>query len=93
MFGTGQAAPRPDHTFQMKFEKIPGHKKDFNHWTINGKSFPDIEKLRLEKASATGWCSTTIAATFIRCICIVTPSKSRKWEQAHGRPDEGCDQR
>ena len=49
MFGTGQAAPQPDHTFQMKFEKIPGHKKDFNHWTINGKSFPDIERLRLEK--------------------------------------------
>jgi FtsP/CotA-like multicopper oxidase with cupredoxin domain len=33
----------------MKFEKIPGNRKDFNHWTINGKSFPDIEKLRLEK--------------------------------------------
>jgi FtsP/CotA-like multicopper oxidase with cupredoxin domain len=33
----------------MKFEKIPGHKKDFNHWTINGKGFPEIEKLRLEK--------------------------------------------
>jgi FtsP/CotA-like multicopper oxidase with cupredoxin domain len=33
----------------MKFEKIPGNRKDFNHWTINGKSFPDIERLRLEK--------------------------------------------
>ncbi len=49
LFGTGQAAPQPDHTFQMKFEKIPGHKKDFNHWTINGKSFPDVERLKLEK--------------------------------------------
>jgi FtsP/CotA-like multicopper oxidase with cupredoxin domain len=33
----------------MLIQKIPGNKKDFNHWTINGKSFPDIEKLRLEK--------------------------------------------
>jgi FtsP/CotA-like multicopper oxidase with cupredoxin domain len=49
MFGSGGNAPEPDHTFEMKFEKIPGHKVDFNHWTINGKSFPDIERLRLEK--------------------------------------------
>ena len=49
MFGSGGTAPEPDHTFEMKFEKIPGHKVDFNRWTINGKGFPDIEKLRLEK--------------------------------------------
>jgi FtsP/CotA-like multicopper oxidase with cupredoxin domain len=48
-FGTGASAPEPDHTFEMKIQKIPGNRKDFNHWTINGKSFPDIEKLRLEK--------------------------------------------
>lgn len=48
-FGSSAAAPEPDHTFEMKFEKIPGKRVDFNHWTINGKSFPDIEKLRLEK--------------------------------------------
>jgi FtsP/CotA-like multicopper oxidase with cupredoxin domain len=33
----------------MLIQKIPGNRKDFNHWTINGKSFPDLEKLRLEK--------------------------------------------
>jgi FtsP/CotA-like multicopper oxidase with cupredoxin domain len=49
MFANGSAAPEPDHTFEMKFQKIPGKRVDFNHWTINGKSFPDIEKLRLEK--------------------------------------------
>jgi len=49
MFGSGGTAPEPDHTFEMKFEKIPGHKVDFNRWTINGKSFPDIEPLRVEK--------------------------------------------
>ena len=47
-FGAG-TVPEPDHTFEMKFEKIPGKRVDFNHWTINGKSFPDIDKLRLEK--------------------------------------------
>jgi FtsP/CotA-like multicopper oxidase with cupredoxin domain len=49
LFGSDRQAPEPDHTFEMKFQKIPGNRKDFNHWTINGKSFPDIEKLRLEK--------------------------------------------
>ena len=49
LFGSDRPAPEPDHTFEMKFQKIPGNRKDFNHWTINGKSFPDIEKLRLEK--------------------------------------------
>jgi len=48
-FGNGLAPAKPDHTFNMKFAKIPGNRKDFNHWTINGKSFPDIERLRLEK--------------------------------------------
>ena len=33
----------------MLIQKIPGNKKDFNHWTINGKSFPDIEKLKVQK--------------------------------------------
>ena len=49
MFSNDRPAPEPDHKFEMLIRKIPGNKKDFNHWTINGKSFPDIEKLRLEK--------------------------------------------
>ena len=48
-FSNDRAAPEPDHTFEMHIEKIPGNKKDFNHWTINGKSFPDIERLRVQK--------------------------------------------
>jgi FtsP/CotA-like multicopper oxidase with cupredoxin domain len=48
-FGTDGAAPEPDHKIEMKFQKIPGNRKDFNHWTINGKSFPEIDRLRLEK--------------------------------------------
>ena len=49
LFSNDRPAPEPDHQFDMLIQKIPGNKKDFNHWTINGKSFPDIEKLRLEK--------------------------------------------
>jgi FtsP/CotA-like multicopper oxidase with cupredoxin domain len=62
----------------MKFEKVSGHKVDFNRWTINGKSFPDIEKLRLEKGKATNSPSTTTAAIFIRCICTGTPLKAQR---------------
>ena len=49
LFASDRPAPQPDHQFEMKFEKIPGNRKDFNHWTINGKSYPDNGKLRLEK--------------------------------------------
>ena len=49
LFASDQPGPKPDHQFDMKFEKIPGNRKDFNHWTINGKSYPDNGKLRLEK--------------------------------------------
>lgn len=42
-------APEPDHQFEMTFGKIPGNRVDFNRWTINGKSFPEIEKLPLQK--------------------------------------------
>ncbi len=48
-FSNDRPSPEPDHTFEMLIQKIPGNKKDFNHWTINGKSFPEIEKLKLEK--------------------------------------------
>jgi FtsP/CotA-like multicopper oxidase with cupredoxin domain len=48
-FGTDRPAPEPDHKIEMKFGKIPGNRVDFNHWTINGKSFPDNGRLRLEK--------------------------------------------
>jgi FtsP/CotA-like multicopper oxidase with cupredoxin domain len=48
-FSNAAPAPEPDHTFEMLIQKIPGNKKDFNHWTINGNSFPDIERLRVQK--------------------------------------------
>jgi FtsP/CotA-like multicopper oxidase with cupredoxin domain len=48
-FAGDRPAPQPDHQIEMKFGKIPGNRVDFNHWTINGKSFPENGKIRLEK--------------------------------------------
>jgi FtsP/CotA-like multicopper oxidase with cupredoxin domain len=48
MFSQDRPAAEPDHKFDMLIRKVPGNKKDFNRWTINGKSFPEIEKLPLE---------------------------------------------
>jgi FtsP/CotA-like multicopper oxidase with cupredoxin domain len=48
-FAADRTAPQPDHQIEMKFGKIPGNRVDFNHWTINGKGFPENGKIRLEK--------------------------------------------
>lgn len=45
VFGTKDQPAQPDETFELKFEKIPGEKKRFNGWTINGKSYPDTTPL------------------------------------------------
>ena len=39
------AAPVPDETISLKFEKIPGGRGGYNRWTINGKSWPDTNPL------------------------------------------------
>jgi FtsP/CotA-like multicopper oxidase with cupredoxin domain len=49
IFGTQDAHPQPDGTFELLFEKIPGNRVDFNRWTINGKSWPDTEPMMVEK--------------------------------------------
>jgi FtsP/CotA-like multicopper oxidase with cupredoxin domain len=48
-FAGDRPAPQPDHQIEMKFGKIPGNRVDFNRWTINGKSFPENGRIRLEK--------------------------------------------
>jgi FtsP/CotA-like multicopper oxidase with cupredoxin domain len=45
VFGTNTARPEPDHRFNLVFEKIPGGHGGFNRWTINGKSWPDVDPL------------------------------------------------
>lgn len=49
IFSSDQPAPPPDHQIEMKFGKIPGNRVDFNHWTINGKGFPENGRIRLER--------------------------------------------
>ena len=45
IFGTSAATPEPDQRFNLTFEKIPGGHGGFNRWTINGKSWPDVDPL------------------------------------------------
>jgi FtsP/CotA-like multicopper oxidase with cupredoxin domain len=50
IFGSGQRAPEPNERIEMVFEKIPGQRVDFNHWTINGKQWPDVDPIRVQRA-------------------------------------------
>ncbi|HEY3168693.1 MAG TPA: multicopper oxidase domain-containing protein [Candidatus Binatia bacterium] len=45
VFGTTTTTPEPDDRFNLVFEKIPGGRGGFNRWTINGKSWPDVDPL------------------------------------------------
>ena len=45
VFGaSGRVTPAPDETIPMIFGKINGGREQFNHWTINGKSFDPKEQ-------------------------------------------------
>jgi len=48
MFGFQKAVPEPDEKFEMTFKRVPEEGVIFNRWTINGKSWPDIEPLRVK---------------------------------------------
>ncbi len=43
--GLAVAAPTPDETISLKFEKDSGGRGGYNRWTINGKSWPDTNPL------------------------------------------------
>ena len=45
VFGTTTTNPQPNDHFNLVFEKIPGGHGGFNRWTINGKSWPDVDPL------------------------------------------------
>jgi FtsP/CotA-like multicopper oxidase with cupredoxin domain len=44
-FGNKAAAPTPDETIDLMFEKVPGGRGGYNRWTINGKSWPETNPL------------------------------------------------
>jgi FtsP/CotA-like multicopper oxidase with cupredoxin domain len=45
IFARSAAAPDPDETFRLTFEKIAGGRGGMNRWTINGKSWPGTDPL------------------------------------------------
>src|SRR6266542_1872361 len=45
VFGTNTPRPESDERFNLVFEKIPGGHGGFNRWTINDKSWPDVDPL------------------------------------------------
>ena len=49
VFGTNVAHPEPDHRINLVFEKILGGHGGFNRWTINGKSWPDVDPLMVKQ--------------------------------------------
>ncbi len=48
-FGKPAVAREPDGTFNLTFDKIPGGRGGYNRWTINGKSWPDTDPLRVQR--------------------------------------------
>ncbi len=66
-FGRRQAAPPPDETIALRFEKILGGRGGYNRWTINGKSWPETNPpcSPWSEVGGTGLSWTTTAATSI----------------------------
>jgi FtsP/CotA-like multicopper oxidase with cupredoxin domain len=50
VFGNPPVAREPDGTFNLTFEKIVGGRGGYNRWTINGKSWPDTDRLRVQRS-------------------------------------------
>jgi FtsP/CotA-like multicopper oxidase with cupredoxin domain len=50
IFGNTASAQEPDETFELKFMDVgPAKDSKFDSWTINGKSWPDVEPLKVQK--------------------------------------------
>jgi FtsP/CotA-like multicopper oxidase with cupredoxin domain len=45
IFGQNRQLPSPDERLDLLFEKVPGGHGGYNRWTINGKSWPNINPL------------------------------------------------
>lgn len=49
IFARDGAPPEPDARIELVFQKILGGRGGYNHWTINGKSWPHADPLMVEK--------------------------------------------
>jgi len=47
-FALRTAATAPEERIELRIEKIPGGRGGFNRWTVNGKSWPDTERIRVK---------------------------------------------
>jgi FtsP/CotA-like multicopper oxidase with cupredoxin domain len=49
LFGSATPARDPDARIELVLNKIPGGRGGYNHWTINGKSFPDADPITIQE--------------------------------------------
>jgi FtsP/CotA-like multicopper oxidase with cupredoxin domain len=49
IFARPRVARDVDRIFALTFEKIPGGRGGYNRWTINGKSWPDTDRLAVQR--------------------------------------------
>jgi FtsP/CotA-like multicopper oxidase with cupredoxin domain len=47
--GSRETVAKPEETYVLDFAKIPGGRGGYNRWTINGKSFPNTDRLKLRQ--------------------------------------------
>ena len=48
VFGLPPVASEPDGIIPLTFAKIAGGRGGYNRWTINGRSWPDVEPIRVQ---------------------------------------------
>lgn len=46
---TSAPRPEPDGRFELEFHMLPDNGKPFNAWTVNGKTWPDVEPIRVKR--------------------------------------------
>ena len=75
-FASHATAPAPEETFVLTFRDIgPQHGSQFDTWTINNKSWPEIEPLTVHVGKRYRIVSKTAAAISTPSISTAIPSK------------------
>ena len=47
--GAAPNRPEPDGRFELEFHMLPDNGQPFNRWTVNGKTWPDVDPVRVKK--------------------------------------------
>jgi FtsP/CotA-like multicopper oxidase with cupredoxin domain len=47
--GAVASRPAPDGRFELEFEMLPDNGQPFNRWRVNGKSWPNVDPIRVKK--------------------------------------------